>query len=349
MNTIKKVLIVLIFLITCFCLYLLYSQRTKIKNGVLEGFNTAEEGAAELNSLIGDYNIDSHSISSYNNPDNLELKQYCIKASYSTPYQGNSNGNYVSLNMIELVINRGCRFLDFEIFADEDNNPVIGFSNRHDNTYNQAANSLSLTKVLNKIDDLAFYSAPNKNDPMFVHLRIKTGININDKIGQIIQSSCNKRLHKGKVYNTTKLGDLSKKIIIVVDRSIAPDYINTDLSKYINMESSTNTLKSDRYMTIAQQNFANPSVISATDNTNTLGVDYTDILTYRMVLPDYADFGLSTTNPTMEDLIKNYGVQIICYAYYQKDQNLEEAEKLFGEFRSGIIPLSKALTYNESE
>ena len=45
MNTIKKVLIVLIFLITCFCLYLLYSQRTKIKNGVLEGFNTAEEGA----------------------------------------------------------------------------------------------------------------------------------------------------------------------------------------------------------------------------------------------------------------------------------------------------------------
>ena len=32
-----------------------------------------------------------------------------------------------------------------------------------------------------------------------------------------------------------------------------------------------------------------------------------------------------------------------------EDQNLEEAEKLFGEFRSRIIPLNAALTYNESE
>ena len=337
MNTIKKVLITIISLITCFCLYLLYVQRVNMKNNLFEGMSGYDENEQGYGSLKSLYDGDI-SINSYNNDNDMELKHFCIKGSYSTAYQGINNGNVVSLNMTKYVISRGCRFLDFEIFADPDNNPVIGFSNRHDNTFNEAENTISLSKVLNTIDDLAFYSAPNTHDPIFVHLRIKTGTNINNKIGQIIKQSCNKRLFKGTVYNTIKLSELSKKIIIAVDKSIAPNYFDTELSKYINIETSTNNFKLFREMKLKETN----KTIVNIDTNNSLK---TDVLRYTIVMPDYS-YGIINSNPDMKSLIQDYSVQIICYSYYNDNENLKIYEDFYNSYRSAIVPLSKAITYD---
>jgi hypothetical protein len=52
----------------------------------------------------------------------LPLREYCIKASYSSAF----SGTYVSADMIKYVLRRGCRYLDIPIFySTTDNIPYV--------------------------------------------------------------------------------------------------------------------------------------------------------------------------------------------------------------------------------
>ena len=52
---------------------------------------------------------------------NMPLKEYCVKASYNSAVSGKS----VNKNMIKYVLNRGCRFLDFEVFYIKSNDNFV--------------------------------------------------------------------------------------------------------------------------------------------------------------------------------------------------------------------------------
>ena len=76
-------------------------------------------------------NIDKNNQTSSNITDirekmyDIPLNQVCIKASYNSAYDGKD----INIEMLEYVINRGCRFLDFELYYNEnDSNVYVNYS-----------------------------------------------------------------------------------------------------------------------------------------------------------------------------------------------------------------------------
>ena len=104
----------------------------------------------------------------------LPIKEYCIKASYNSAV----SGNYVSKNMLKHVLSRGCRFLDLEIFYIEHKNsfmPVVAKSSDPKFISFDTNNHITLEEAFTSIISNAFSgNSPNKGDPLFLHLRIKT-------------------------------------------------------------------------------------------------------------------------------------------------------------------------------
>ena len=76
--------------------------------------------------------------------------------------------------MVKYVIERGCRFLDFEVFL-IDNKPKVTYS--VDKTYQtyETENSILLDNILSAVVNSAFARpSPNYQDPLFIQLRVKT-------------------------------------------------------------------------------------------------------------------------------------------------------------------------------
>jgi len=126
------------------------------------------------------------------NKDNskLPLKEFCIKASYNSA----NSGNYISTDMLQYVINRGVRFLDFEVFylqdTDKDKNdksksgttapnptfkPVVAASVDPYFALLTTENTVLLDNILTTAVANAFSApCPNYQDPLFINLRIKS-------------------------------------------------------------------------------------------------------------------------------------------------------------------------------
>ena len=65
-----------------------------------------------------------------------------------------------------------------------------------------------------------------------------------------------------------------------------------------------------------------------------------------MVLPDVnTNFFNMNNNPKSDILIKDYGVQIVCFNFFNFDKNFEKYEDMFFHFNSAFVPLSKCITY----
>ena len=343
MSIFKKLLLLLIFLITGICLYTLYIQRIQIKTLIKEGLNDDDVSAAQNTEFKSIEDNTSPSIGSFPaEKQNLELRQLCIKSSYNTA----CTGKYVNLDMVEHIIIRGCRFLDFEIFL-LDGKPVVGVSSDNSDSNIESKNTLPLSKVLQRVNNFAFQSpCPNPYDPMFIHLRMKT----NDKVlyksvRQIVNDTLSNRLVSSKVNGQTKISSIMGKYVVVVDKSLIKNYNDEDVFneiKQYNLESGGNSLRSYRNSNILQEKYSSPKI--SDDNINT------DVVKYQMVLPDVGSnmYGIYV-NPNIEKIIKNYGVQIICCSFYNKDTNLKTYENFFGNFKGGIVPLARAVKKFEEE
>ena len=76
----------------------------------------------------------------------------------------------------------------------------------------------------------------------------------------------------------------------------------------------------------------------------------TDSKKLQLVLPDIEGNMLGMLrNPEFNTLLKDYGIQIICFNFYNQDVELANYEKMFGELRSTIIPLNEAIKYAKNE
>ena len=143
-------------------------QKYRAKYSILEGYEDPTVIQLHDNNLI------SPSITNVSNTTkNLPLKELCIKSSYNSAYNGyDISGN----NMIEYVLSRGCRFLDFELYYD---NSSVKLNYTADPTFttftNATPNEVEFGSVMSYITD-NYKSGdfiPNKLDPLFIHLRIK--------------------------------------------------------------------------------------------------------------------------------------------------------------------------------
>lgn len=278
---------------------------------------------------------------------NMPLKEYCIKASYNSAVSGKS----VNKNMIKYVLNRGCRFLDFEVFYIKSNDnfvPVVAESSDPEYKKFDTDNHITLESAFSTLISNAFSgNSPNKKDPLFVHLRIKTkDTNCYSSIAKSIDSILKAKLFEGEITKDTKLAEIMGKIVIVVDKTIHRDYKDYakckgsdtkcyDLSNYLNIESGSQNINLYNLMQLEQQ-ASSPALIKD-DNVSTSS------LASKVVLP----VSKSDKNPDMKKMILDYGAQIVAYRYSNIDDNLVDCEVFFNDSRGGVLPLAAAIPYFE--
>lgn len=206
---------------------------------------------SNMKNYLNDVDNNITSVNPYDAEKSYNLGDYYIMSSYNSCCNGNFKDGYVSLNALSDVISRGARVLDFEIY-NIDNNPVVACSNSNDFNFKGSYNSIPFADVIELISKKAFSSsAPNQNDPLIIHLRIKTNnTKVCDKVGKIIADGLDRyRLDDkynneynigGKLHNLMEepLVDFMRKAIIMVDRSNTT-FVGTHLQEVTNLSSST--------------------------------------------------------------------------------------------------------------
>lgn len=363
MNLIKKILIAFIIIIFSYIIWRLLMKRNIILKGMdnqsgqtIEPFDLGvytDPAKAELNKLI-DKKITLNMQSIQPEYANLPLKEYCIKGAYNSAY----TGTYMNYDMLTYLLGRGVRFFDLEVYyvkdpTTGDYSPQVGYSTDGKFVSMESTNTLLLDNVLSTLVAGAFSNtSPNGGDPLFINLRIKSN---NTDVYHAVASSVDYVLKSKlfinsdgsrKVTQNTRMSQLLGKVVLLVDKTIDRDYKSHcacakdkqtcyDLTKYINIESGGEDMNLNRYTDILAQN---PVPIKIkNDNLRT------DIQNMNMAFPNVLPENAS--NPEISTFITNYGIEIVPFKFYQKDDGLLQYETFFNDNNAGLIPLARSLAY----
>tara|TARA_B110000093_G_scaffold161522_1_gene182852 strand:+ start:22322 stop:23419 length:1098 start_codon:yes stop_codon:yes gene_type:complete len=273
------------------------------------------------------------------------LKEYVIKSSYNSAI----TGEYVNKDMVSNLLERGCRFLDFEVLMEE-GIPIVTYTTDPNLELFNTNNTETLYDILNVVITKSFAKpSPNYEDPIFVNLRIKSNdASIYNRIAIDISRTLKSRLFNGKITKDTTLSEVMGKVVLVVDKTINRNYAEDsvcknktdqdckDLTKMVNLESGSDICHLNTYTNVMNRP---KKTIRVKDDCNLC----TDIEKIQMVIPDLIND--NTENPHMYELVNNYGCQIITQRYYINDAGLTNYEEFFNKNKCGIIPLSLAIDY----
>jgi len=287
----------------------------------------------------------------------MSLNQVCIKASYNSAFDG---GTKVSLDQVNYVLSTGCRFLDFELYRDMSGNAVVNYStdptnstvintsNKDEILFSTIMNEISNSSVKTSADGKNTYVTPNPNDPLFIQLRIKTDVKKNDNtiytaVENVLKRYKDNKLHQkdGKavqINGNTILKDLKGKYIIVMDKSINPNYPES-FDDYVNIITGGNTWSSQQYSLFKNQKTTPPKINDDFKSTN--------VTQLKLLMPDVDEKSANPQNPF--SLIENYGVQAIAYKFYKRDMALDLYETIFSEYQSAFVPLAYVLQFIQAK
>jgi hypothetical protein len=352
----KKILLLFIVIIFTYILYRLYLKRLTIINnesfevlGVDVGLGSPEE--SELQKVTK--NTNPVGISSLAPAyTQLPLSQYIIKSSFNSAI----TGNYVNLDMLKYVLSRGCRFIDFEVYAiknsDNQNShyaPYVAYSTDPTHKSIDTQNKILLDTVLTNAIAYGFNTpSPNANDPLFIQLRIKSNnTDIYKMVAKSIKDSIDNRLYNKNITSNTKYSDIKGKVVIVIDKTIRYDYTKyskcnksndacVDLTSVTNIESGSELLRLSSYNETLSK-MTTPPIIK-NDNKNT------DATYMQLIVPPLDNMNLK--NPvSISPFIRDYGCQMIAYRFYILGDELDSYEEFFKDNGYGIVPMSLALQY----
>jgi|LauGreSuBDMM15SN_2_FD.fasta_scaffold19722_2 hypothetical protein len=278
----------------------------------------------------------------------VSLRNAVIKSSSNSAL----TGNYVNLDMIRQVLSRGCRVLDFQVFL-KDGAVVVGYSNAiYDPSFSSmtSLNCVSLAGVCTTILSNAFSdTSPNKDDPVFVQLHLKTNATNYDTISEVLYAGLKGKLAWVKdtakaleVTPDTRLSDVAGKVVLFIN---APQ-----LSSYTPTQDMTNTTRTLADVTNTLADVTNMYVGTPTvpiySEANLLQQMYSPSSTspylMRIVQPSLGFFG-GVTNPNAPPLISNYSSQIVLEAFYIADENLKTYESLFDAKNSAFLLLTDTI------
>lgn len=348
MNYLNILLYVIIFILFTIILCNLY-MKTRVKTVTLDNTEGFTGSSNEIKSIENNENLapigNIQSIGA--KYADLPLKEYCVKASYNS----SCSGRYVSKDMIRHVLSRGCRFLDFEVFYIKHKKnfmPVVAKSTDPKFVLFDTDNHIPLEEAFTSVIGNAFSgTSPNKNDPLFLHLRIKTkNTECYNEVSKLIDSILKPKLMEGEVNEDTKVSEMMNKIVVVIDKTVHRDYkefakcksqdVNCyDISNYTHLESGGQILNK---LTLSQvDNQPSNPVMIKDDNVSTTSESS------KLVVP----ISKNTQNPNMLKMVLRYGMQIVAYKYDQQDEELEKCEAFFNDNKGGIVPLAAAITYFE--
>jgi hypothetical protein len=287
----------------------------------------------------------------------MPLIEYCIKGSYNSAFDGSK----VSLDALDNVLKKGCRFLDFEIFFIK-GVPSVGVSIDPEFKVLVSKNTLPFKDILKHVISSVFMSSttPNPKDPLFIQLRIKTNCNTDNpdicgvysQLATVLAQSQpyiyteNTKSTVAKPVNSgTILSSLMGKIVFCMDVSLSPDY-NTfapNLDNFIHMHTGDSAWTSYFYSDFL------------TMKTNVLTVDTkqpmtaepkTGALTLTMARPDPK---ANVNNPAAPlSWIRNFGCQTILCQFWKTDDGLLQFEKLFDHYKTAFVPIGYAVNYSNN-
>ena len=319
------IILLIIFLFFYISYRLIQKQNTKY---IYEGFQEGLDTSTITN--ITDKMMD------------MKLNQVCIKASYNTAFDGNK----ISTDQVKYFMSKGCRFLDFELYLKDgavnvnySTDPTYNTFNQSGVLFNDIKDTINDSSIKNSNDNKTTYVTPNPNDPLFIQLRIKSkDASIFTMIGTILDGLNNRYKDSDnyavQINGDTKLSELKGKVIIVMDKSIKPNYPES-FDKYVNIITGGNTWSSQQYSLFKNQKTTPPKINDDFKTTN--------VTQLKLLMPDVDENSPNPQNPF--SLIENYGVQTIAYKFYKTDMALDLYETIFAEYQSAFVPLAYALQF----
>jgi len=280
---------------------------------------------------------------------NYPLGQYAIKGSYNSA----CSGTLVTLPALKYVLSRGCRFLDFEVFL-VNGTVVVSVSTDSAHLVNPS-NVIHLdgnTGILATLATSGFSTpCPNPADPLFVQLRIKS--NNNDIYRLVAMAIANNfansnLLFNGPVTASTPMSELMGKIVLVIDKTVAPDYAKYpacdpgandcyNLSKYVNIVAGSQTLRTYNYGHLLDMRTTPPSINDDGLTTTFVNQGLTE------AIPQVK--AGNSNNPDPTPFFLNYGVNTILYQYSRNDAGLSEIETVFSGVKFAVAPMARVINY----
>jgi hypothetical protein len=352
MGVFRLILIIIVVIIFSIVLYNLLKERSILlkqinheeQSKLLEGLTVSESIADIFSNAL---KITIENMNPKRKP--MALKEYCIKASYNSAYDGSK----ISLDTLKYVLSRGCRFIDLQIhYSIKDSIPFVANITDPAGVDMESENHVSLYNIFTSIISNAFaptYSnggCPNSNDPLFIHMRVipdKDNL-VYNSIARCIESVFPKEMrvlnNNGNALllenNTTINGRFKRRALFLMDKTNNPQYSYNSqaLVNLINGETGGSTFQTYDYGKIKNSIRSPPVIMDDFQTTN--------ITTEKIVMPEILE---RYPPPSIIDMVVNYGVQITLFPFYTKNDELHIYEKLFNEHRSAIIPMAYAISY----
>ena len=114
--------------------------------------------------------------------------------------------DYVSLEALGNVLKRGARLVDFEIYS-YGGQAVVGASPSSSYDFKGTYNCLPVGQVFSTVKAYAFSGqTPNPNDPLFIHLRVKSNnLDVYKQLAKSLGSTFSNLLARAILYSYHKI------------------------------------------------------------------------------------------------------------------------------------------------
>ena len=255
----------------------------------------------KLNTILNKHKSNIQFQTDYCHPDykKYTLCDFHIKSSHNTAATGFKKYDYVSLDMIYETVRLGARYLEFEIFAKEQNLeavPVVSIGSKTGD-WKMTANVLDCQEVFNLLAVHAFSQKLllNYRDPLFIFLDIKTdNVKVLNKLAEIIETVFKINL-LDKRYNYQRMNISEAKVCDLLDKVVimsSKGYVNSDLERLINISTDSPFLERLTYSDLIIQkkfNVRQPDFVFSSDKISFhkgISNDYIQIHDYNVNLQE---------------------------------------------------------------
>jgi hypothetical protein len=391
MDIYRKIAIIFIILITTYILYRLYNNRKEIIHKYQEEKEKDKEGfqdpivdslsKSNTNSLsINNSNFSNITSTHYSDPKKaLSISQYSIKSSYQTAWDGQD----VSQDMIQYILNRGCRWLHFDIFWDKPSKAITQESNSYSavvsyttdpNYLLSGISKLGISDVFNFLSQNAFTTCPNNKDPLFIQLTPKYNdpsdssqqsyrSNLYQSVAHsIISNFLVSTIYTGEINAQTSIQSLMGKVIFIIDNTISPEnaqmkYCNTPfpqkqldpitMPKCYELMNYVNIIGNDN---INMATYYYENIIELSNNSLQIlndgnnGYDVNKNI-ISQVLPLDKKGNIRHANTDFRGMSHNYSINIVPMMYWINDVAFQQNEGIYNARGSAIVPMSYIYKY----
>ena len=359
MHIVKKLLILLIVIVSFVIIHRLLKQNSEVKEQIekqimglkMEGFETATKVGDQ--SIKAEAEILDTSASALGRELTLKpvsekyssfpLREFMIKSSYNSAIINKT----ASTDAIDFVLKRGCRLIDFEIYTRNLTNAketeFVSYSDDPEHMSIKTGLTLTLEKALLFVAANAFSGlSPLPNDPIFIQLRVKNNSKESfNRTSKAITTIFGERLYKKPVSGSTPIKEIMGKVVIILDAISSRNYENqancpadgTELNcisytDYVSLVSGTVDLPKYSYAEYYELSSA-PVMVDTSDRT--------DVSRFIMVTPPK----ISGNNNLMPDAnsLKQLPVQMMLVPFYEQTEKLKKYEEIFNNCKSAFCPL----------